>query len=258
VTDADAAPGSVGVVVVAAGSGSRLGADVPKAFVLLRGRPLLAYAVDTVARLARLRSLVVVAPARHADPSDPADPVWSGVDLPPGAVVVPGGAERTDSVAAGLAALDPACDVVLVHDAARCLTPLEVFNRVVDAVVAGAAGAVGSVGAVPGLPLVDTVKTVDAAGVITGTPDRSGLRAVQTPQGFRREVLATAYASGLSATDDAALVEQCGHRVLVVEGDPLAFKVTTPEDLARAERILSDRALRPHDPGPVDPSKETT
>lgn len=244
-TDADAAPGSVGVVVVAAGSGSRLGADLPKAFVLLRGRPLLAYAVDTVARLARLRSLVVVVPPRHADPTNRADPVWSGVELPPGVVVVPGGAERTDSVAAGLAALDPACDVVLVHDAARCLTPLEVFERVVAAVVAGAAGAV------PGLPLVDTVKTVDPSGVITGTPDRSGLRAVQTPQGFRREVLTTAYGSGLHATDDAALVEQCGDHVLVVEGDPLAFKVTTPEDLERAELLLSSRAPVPPHPGPA-------
>ena len=228
-TDADAAPRSVGVVVVAAGSGSRLGADVPKAFVHLRGRPLLAHAVDTISRMPGLTSLVVVAPAGLADPGDP---LWSGVDLPDGAVVVPGGAERTDSVAAGLAALASDCDIVLVHDAARCLTPLGVFQRVVDAVRAGAAGAV------PGLPVVDTVKSVDAAGVITGTPDRAGLRAVQTPQGFRREVLVTAYASGVRATDDAALVERCGDHVLVVDGDPLAFKVTTADDLERAAWLL--------------------
>ena len=231
-TDADAAPSSVGVVVVAGGSGSRLGADVPKAFVLLRGRPLLAHAVDTVSRMPGLTSLVVVAPAGL---DDPGGPLWSGVALPPGAVVVPGGAERTDSVAAGLAALDPGCDVVLVHDAARCLTPLGVFQRVVDAVRAGAAGAV------PGLPVVDTVKSVDDAGVITGTPDRASLRAVQTPQGFRREVLVTAYESGVQATDDAALVERCGDHVLVVDGDPLAFKVTTADDLDLAQWLL-DRA----------------
>jgi 2-C-methyl-D-erythritol 4-phosphate cytidylyltransferase len=239
VTDADAAPSSVGVVVVAAGSGSRLGARVPKAFVRLAGRPLLTYAVATVARLPHLRSLVVVAPPGHTDPSDAGDPLWDGVVLPEGARVVPGGADRTDSVAAGLAAVDDGCDVVLVHDAARCLTPLDVFERVVAAVAAGAAGAV------PGLPLVDTVKTVDETGRITGTPDRAGLRAVQTPQGFRREVLLTAYRSGLRATDDAALVERCGDHVVVVDGDPLAFKVTTPEDLERAERLLARAGTLP-------------
>ena len=233
-TDADAAPSSVGVVVVAAGSGSRLGADVPKAFVHLCGRPLLAHAVDTISRMPGLTSLVVVAPAGLTDTGGP---LWSGVELPAGAVVVPGGAERTDSVVAGLAALAPTCDIVLVHDAARCLTPLGVFQRVVDAVRGGAAGAV------PGLPVVDTVKSVDAAGVITGTPDRAGLRAVQTPQGFQRAVLVTAYDSGVQATDDAALVERCGDHVIVVDGDPLAFKVTTADDLELAHWLL-DRAAR--------------
>ena len=230
--DADAAPCSVGVVVVAAGSGTRLGAGRPKAFVSLRGRPLLGYAVDTVARLPHLASLVVVAPPDHADPAGPA---WAGVDLPPDAVVVAGGASRTDSVAAGLAAVGDV-DVVLVHDAARCLTPLAVFERVVEAVRAGAAGAV------PGIALVDTVKTVDTHGVITGTPDRASLRAVQTPQGFARDVLVSAYGSGLGATDDAALVELGGHHVVVVEGDALAFKVTSRGDLEHAERVLAQRA----------------
>lgn len=231
-TDADAAPCSVGVVVVAAGSGTRLGAGLPKAFVRLHGRPLLAHALDTAARVGGLTALVVVVPPDLADPtaSD-----WAGVDLPPGTVVVAGGAERTDSVAAGLAAVGDV-DVVLVHDAARCLTPLAVFERVVGAVRGGAAGAV------PGIPLVDTVKTVDAHGVITGTPDRATLRAVQTPQGFARDVLVAAHAGGGSATDDAALVELTGHHVVVVDGDPLAFKVTTPDDLQHAERVLADRA----------------
>jgi len=232
VTDADAAPSSVGVVVVAAGSGSRLGADVPKAFVHLAGRPLLAHALDTIARMPGRAEVVVVAPAGLTDPGGP---LWSGVVLPAGAVVVPGGAERTDSVAAGMAALGQGCEIVLVHDAARCLMPLAVFSRVVEAVRAGAAGAV------PGLPVVDTVKTVDADGVITGTPERSTLRAVQTPQGFRREVLERAHASGLQATDDAALVELCGDDVVVVEGHPLGAKVTTADDLERAQWLL-DRA----------------
>ena len=108
-TDADAAPSSVGVVVVAAGSGSRQGADVPKAFVHLGGRPRLAHALDTIARMPGRTEVVVVAPAGLTDPDDP---LWSGVDLPAGAVVVPGGAERTDSVAAGMAALPPGCETV--------------------------------------------------------------------------------------------------------------------------------------------------
>ncbi len=237
-TDADAAPCSVGVVVVAAGSGARLGAGVPKAFVRLRGRPLLAYAVDTVARLSSLRSLVVVAPPDHAEPDDRRPtPCGRGCGYRQVPWSSPGGAQRSDSVAAGLAAVDPACDVVLVHDAARCLAPVEVFDRVVEAVRSGAAGAV------PGLPVVDTVKTVDGHGTITGTPDRSTLRAVQTPQAFRRGLLVTAYASGLHATDDAALVERCGHPVVVVEGDSRAFKVTTVADLEQADRLLAAPAV---------------
>ncbi|HMM96180.1 2-C-methyl-D-erythritol 4-phosphate cytidylyltransferase [Phycicoccus sp.] len=229
--DAHTAARGVGVVVVAAGSGSRLGAGLPKAFVPLAGRPLLGWALDTVAQLPGLGSVVVVAPASLADPAAAA---WSGVTLPPGTRVVAGGAERTDSVAAGLAALDPGCDVVLVHDAARCLAPLAVFERVVAAVRAGHAGVV------PGVPVVDTVKGVDARGVVTGTPARDGLRAVQTPQGFRRDVLAAAHAGGAAAPDDAALVEALGHEVLVVDGDLRAFKVTTVDDLAHAVRFVAD------------------
>jgi 2-C-methyl-D-erythritol 4-phosphate cytidylyltransferase len=267
VIDADPAIGGVGVVIVAGGAGTRLGAEVPKAFVRVGGRSLLSYAVERVANVPGLMSLVVVAPASHleeardvvSETSIPAGflaaPSSSGASLPAGsrppaslpagsrppasastlepgrshadATVVAGGAERSDSVRIGLAQVDPTCDVVLIHDAARCLTPVAVFERVVAAVRAGAAGAV------PGMPVVDTIKSVDASGVITGTPNRASLRAVQTPQGFDAKVLRAAYASGMSATDDAALVEALGHHVRVVEGDPLAFKVTTPEDLAR-------------------------
>ncbi|WP_392544188.1 2-C-methyl-D-erythritol 4-phosphate cytidylyltransferase [Oryzobacter telluris] len=229
-TDAHAASRGVGVVVVAAGSGSRLGADVPKAFVRLAGRPLVAHALEAVAGTGGVASVVVVVPVELLDPSGPH---WSGVSLPPSATVVAGGADRTASVAAGLAALGPGCDVVLVHDAARCLTPVAVFERVVAAVRAGADGVV------PGVAVVDTVKVVDTDGFVTATPERESLRAVQTPQGFRPEVLRAAHAGGVVATDDAGLVEALGHRVLVVEGDPLALKVTTPADLALAERLLA-------------------
>ncbi len=146
--------------------------------------------------------------------------------------VVVGGAERGDSVAAGLRALSGAVELVLVHDAARCLTPVEVFDRVVAAVRSGA------VAVVPGAVVVDTVKQVDADGYVVATPDRASLRAVQTPQGFRRDVLERAHALSSIATDDAGLVERLGERVLVVEGDARSLKITTPADLDAAERLL--------------------
>ena len=174
VTDADAAPCSVGVVVVAAGSGTRLAAGLPKAFVPLRGRPLLGYAVDTVCAAAR-----VGLPGRRR-PSRVRRPLRDTL----GRHRPPAGCRGRRSEARRAPTRWPPgwprwgdVDVVLVHDAARCLTPLAVFERVVEAVRAGAAGAV------PGIPLVDTVKTVDAHGVITGTPDRASLRAVQTRRG---------------------------------------------------------------------------
>ncbi|KAB7745725.1 2-C-methyl-D-erythritol 4-phosphate cytidylyltransferase [Nostocoides sp. F2B08] len=223
---------SVGVVLVAAGSGSRLGAGRPKAFVELAGKTLLQRALEG-ALAAGASALVVVVP------EDLLAEACSVVGRACGAgpvttAVVPGGAERSDSVRAGLAALAPECDIVLVHDAARCLTPVGVFERVISAVAAGASGAV------PGIPVVDTIKTVDARGVITGTPDRGALRAVQTPQGFAADLLRAAYASDLQATDDAALVELFGHDVVVVEGDPLALKITTTDDLERARALVAE------------------
>ncbi len=146
--------------------------------------------------------------------------------------VVVGGAERTHSVAAGLAVLAPNVDIVLVHDAARCLAPAALFDRLVEAVRDGHDAVV------PGMPVVDTIKQVDADGRVIATPERSSMRAIQTPQAFRRDLLARAHASGAEATDDAALVELLGVAVRVIEGDDLAFKVTTPVDLDRASRIL--------------------
>ena len=230
-TDADAASRGVGVVVVAAGSGTRLGADRPKAFVELAGQTLLEHSLDAVLG-AGASALAVVVPADLLDEARGIVEPLTGCGCAT-AEVVAGGAERTDSVRAGLAAIPPDCGIILVHDAARCLTPAAVFARVIDAVREGAAGAV------PAIPVVDTVKTVDARGVITGTPDRAALRAIQTPQGFRADVLRDAYDRGAMATDDAALVEAAGHDVIVVPGDKLAFKITTAEDLERAERVIA-------------------
>jgi 2-C-methyl-D-erythritol 4-phosphate cytidylyltransferase len=206
---------------------------VPKAFVPLAGAPLLGHALRGVLSCAAVREVVVVAPAAHrADAEGVADGVRGQLGSTASVTVVVGGAERGDSVAAGLAVLGDAVEIVLVHDAARCLTPVEVFDRVVAAVTEGA------VAVVPGTAVVDTVKQVDEFGFVVGTPDRSALRAVQTPQGFRRDVLERAHAVSSDATDDAGLVERLGERVLVVAGDPRALKVTTPADLDAAARLL--------------------
>jgi 2-C-methyl-D-erythritol 4-phosphate cytidylyltransferase len=196
--------------------------------------PLLGHALRGVLSCATVVQVVLVVPDTHREQ---AAAVTDGVCRELGSVtpvtVVPGGVERGDSVAAGLRVLGDEVDIVLVHDAARCLTPVAVFDRVVAAVAAGA------VAVVPGTAVVDTIKQVDADGFVVGTPERSALRAVQTPQGFRRDVLERAHAVSSDATDDAGLVERLGERVLVVEGDPRALKVTTPSDLEAAARLLA-------------------
>ncbi|MBB4856151.1 2-C-methyl-D-erythritol 4-phosphate cytidylyltransferase [Mycobacteroides chelonae] len=151
------------------------------------------------------------------------------------ATVVQGGAERTDSVRAGLAAVDGA-DWILVHDAARPLTPPDMIARIVAELREGRRAVI------PAIAVIDTIKSINAQGDVSATPDRASLRAVQTPQGFAADVLRRAYAAaGDVATDDAVLVEQMGEGVHVVEGDRLAFKITTALDMTLAEAILSTR-----------------
>ena len=216
---------------MAGGQGTRLGAAEPKAFVTLNGEPLLGHALSRALAVRAVGHVVVVAPQTHLQA---ARAVADGTTRPEAVDVVVGGAERTASVAAGLAALRPDDDVVLVHDAARALAPAELFESVIAAVEAG------NPAVVPGLPVADTVKTVDGDGRVRGTPDRDHLRAVQTPQGFTRTLLQRAHAGGASASDDAGLVERLGEPVVVVPGDPRAMKVTTPHDLAVAAVYLRE------------------
>jgi len=222
---------SVAAVVPAAGRGERLGGELPKAFRLLGGTPLLVHAVGVLRASRHVRLVVVAAPAdRLAEVA---------ALLGPAVVAVPGGASRQASVAAAVATLPSDVDVVLVHDAARPLVPLPVVDAVAEAVLAGAPAVV------PVLPVVDTLKRVDAAGLVAGTVPRADLRAVQTPQGFHREVLAKAHAAADPrdpVTDDAGLVERLGIPVATVPGSPDALKITTPFDLVVAEAILCRRA----------------
>jgi 2-C-methyl-D-erythritol 4-phosphate cytidylyltransferase len=148
--------------------------------------------------------------------------------------VVTGGAERDDSVRCALAAVGDA-EFILVHDAARPFTPLNQIQRVVAALRDGMRAVI------PVLPVVDTIKAVDANGVVLGTPERAGLRAVQTPQGFEAALLRRAYqqSGGLTVTDDASMVENLGVPVHTVAGDALAFKITTALDLRLAQAVLN-------------------
>jgi 2-C-methyl-D-erythritol 4-phosphate cytidylyltransferase/2-C-methyl-D-erythritol 2,4-cyclodiphosphate synthase len=227
----DSIPGPrVAVVVVAAGSGTRLGAELPKAVVALRGLTLLERSLHAVRGMRHAVDPIVVAPADRLHEAEALARRAIGGPV----TVVAGRATRQSSVAEGLAVVDARADIVLVHDAARALAPTALFDAVVDAVVER------GYGVIPGLPVSDTVKRVGDDGQVHETVDRSALSAVQTPQGFPREQLLTAYALAESdETDDAGLVAAAGFRVDVVPGDAHAFKVTTPWDLRRAEELLT-------------------
>ncbi|GAA2604906.1 2-C-methyl-D-erythritol 4-phosphate cytidylyltransferase [Dactylosporangium fulvum] len=219
--------GDVAVLVPAAGMGIRLGPGGPKALRLLRGDPLLVHAVRRVAAAPSVGCIVVAAPA------DSVDFVASLLAPIADVTVVAGGATRQASVSAALAAVPAAFDIVLVHDAARALTPPELVETVASA-VRGGHGAV-----IPVLPVVDTIKQVDISGVVLTTVDRSALRAVQTPQGFRRDVLVKAHEAAIDDhTDDAGMAEKLGVEVHTVPGSEAALKITRPFDLAVAELLL--------------------
>ncbi|MEU4425480.1 2-C-methyl-D-erythritol 4-phosphate cytidylyltransferase [Actinoplanes sp. NPDC024001] len=222
------ARGDVAVVVPAAGAGVRLGPGAPKALRLLEGEPLLIHAIRRVAAAPSVRMIVVAAP-----PAD-VDAVRSLLAPVAPVTVVAGGAERQESVAAALAVVPDEVGIVLVHDAARCLAPVSLVERVAAAVRDGADAVI------PVLPVVDTIKEVAPDGAVLGTVDRSVLRAVQTPQGFRASTLRAAHAAAAdSHTDDAGAVEKLGRPVHCVPGSDLALKITRPIDLAVATHLLT-------------------
>lgn len=213
-------------MLVAAGSGQRLAAGVPKALVEVGGRTLIGHCLWTIRQVRGITEVVVVAPAGEVA-TLAAAPDCAGV------AVVAGGATRDASVRAGLGALGDSVDIVLVHDAARPFTPVEVFDRVLDALRTSEA-------VIPAVPVADTIKRV-RRGIVAGTPARDELVAVQTPQGFHRDVLASAHASGAGeVTDDAMLVEQAGVPVHVVAGSDRSFKITTPFDLMVARAMQEE------------------
>lgn len=219
----------VTAVIVAAGIGRRMGSEVPKQFLLLKGKPILWHTLACFQKCAAVREIVLVI-----------NPFWEkesrtiAADFPKVVSIVYGGEKRQDSVWAGLKEIKKR-GLVLVHDGVRPF----VSENLIEAVVEGASkwGAV-----VPALPAKETVKWVES-GVIKKTLPRHSIWLAQTPQGFKYEILKTAYikaqVEALEFTDDASLVEQSGISVKVILGEPRNIKITTPEDLRWAEMLLS-------------------
>lgn len=222
----------VGVVIVAAGTGSRTGNAELKQFRWVAGKPMLLHGVQAFHAREDVAMVVCVLPRSHA--ADP--PPWlfqCDVDR---LLVATGGAQRGDSVWAGITDLPDECAIIVVHDAARPLVGAATIDRVITAARAGT-------GAVAALPVADTLKEVDASGTIVRTVDRAPLWRAQTPQAFPRQMLVSAYQEaqrdGLASTDCAGLCERLGMPVRIVDGDERAMKVTTPDDFARVEALAA-------------------
>lgn len=246
------------VVVVAAGSGTRLAQGRPKGFVPVSGATVLERSLGAPFASEVPTQVVVVVPAALLEESRALVLRVAGAAAPYASVVA-GGSTRQGSVAAGLGALAPGVETVLVHDCARPFTPTAQFDLVAATVESSGDGVV------PGLPVTDTIKRVAADAEVLGTVDRSELVGVQTPQGFPRGPLVAAYAAATAEhTDDAALFAAAGHRVVVVPGDASAFKITTPWDLRRAEALVAEQEARagsagersPRSVGPPAPGRD--
>jgi 2-C-methyl-D-erythritol 4-phosphate cytidylyltransferase len=235
-TGASGDAGGTWAILVAAGSGSRLGGEHPKAFVGLGGRPLLAESLERLDLSDWVDAIVVAAPREWEEPT-----ILLAEELVASKVtaVVTGGSTRAESVRNALAEVADDALVVLVHDAARPLVDDAILERVLGGLAEGVDGVV------PGLPLRDTIKRV-GGGVVVETVPREELVAVQTPQAFLADGLRSAYAGDLSgATDCASLVERAGGRIGVVAGDPRLVKVTTVDDLALVEGLLAEPGSKP-------------
>ena len=226
-------------IIVAAGSGLRLGSSVPKAFVKIGGRTMLSYSLAAVGQVSSIRELVIAVPEGFENAAR-AEAAAAGLGVP--VKITPGGIERQDSVRLALGLTSSVSELVVVHDAARPLAAPAIFEACIDR--AARAG-----GAIAAIPVADTLKRVaDPDCAIAATVARAGLWQAQTPQAFRRELLVAAHrravSEGIVATDDAELVERTGVRVEVVEGSTANIKITTPSDLAIVEAIIAARMAR--------------
>jgi 2-C-methyl-D-erythritol 4-phosphate cytidylyltransferase len=218
-------------IIVAAGSGSRLGTSLPKAFVPLAGHPILFYSLRTLTQLEFLGEIILAVPS-GMEKLARALVNESGLGVP--VKITAGGNERQDSVRLALALTSAEARQVVIHDAARPFATVAHFRRCLQqAEISGAA--------IAAIPVADTLKRVERNGLIAGTLPRAGLWQAQTPQAFEREVVIAAHAEAyrlkITATDDADLVERLGHPVAIVDGSPTNLKITNPDDLMIAEAL---------------------
>jgi 2-C-methyl-D-erythritol 4-phosphate cytidylyltransferase/2-C-methyl-D-erythritol 2,4-cyclodiphosphate synthase len=211
-------------IIAGAGMGHRLGADIPKALIQIDGVTLIERAFAALSTV--VDEIVITAPAGYED--------QFRAIVGDSATVITGGVLRSDSVNLALKSLSPSTKYVLVHDAARALATSELAQRVLHGLTSGESAVI------PALSVVDTIKEVDRDGYVRSTPDRSILRAVQTPQGFSVDVLKRAHEASEDATDDAALVEALGVKVKTIPGEARAMKITNPEDIAMAVTLVRD------------------
>ncbi len=210
-------------IIAGAGMGHRLGAEIPKALIQIQGITLLERAFISLSKV--VDEIVITAPAGYEEQFKAL--------VGQSAEVVTGGVLRSDSIRVALKALSPSVESVLIHDAARALASSALAARVLDELRSGQSAVI------PVLKVIDTIKEIDRDGFVRATPDRSSLVAAQTPQGFNRQVLERAHGASDDATDDAALVEAIGVKVMTIEGEASAFKITTKEDIGQALLLLS-------------------
>lgn len=216
--------GYIAAIIAAAGSGNRYGADIPKALIKLGNRTLVEHAVAMISPV--VDQVIVTAPATYLSEFQ--------AILGDSVTVVAGGQTRSESVRAGLANVSSDAKYLLIHDAARALASTDLATRIIKALENG------EVAVIPGIAQIDTIKSVDLNGYVTGTPVRNELRNIQTPQGFEISVLTAAHLNNGEGTDDASLVESAGYKVLVIDGEERALKITTPTDIATAYKFLGE------------------
>lgn len=221
------------VIIPAAGSGSRMGSDVPKPYLIIGGMTILERTIRCFDRPDRVHSIIVsVSP----DWLDYTRALVETINIQPSIIVVEGGSERMYSIKNALSAVSDDINYIAVHDAVRPFLSAELFDSLVEAVKIHKS-------VIPGLGVTDTIKILDDSGFIASTPKRDQLVAVQTPQIFSKSILIGAYENaiekGFIGTDDASLVELSGHKIRLIPGDPDNFKITWPEDIEKAEKIIN-------------------
>lgn len=222
------------VIITAAGSGKRMGSSIPKQYMDLSGKPVIAWTIQNFEDLSEINEIILIVDKLYIDRAK--EEIVEKYGFSKVTRIVQGGAERQDSVYNGLICVDDRADVILVHDGVRPFPPKEGIRLAINSAFDGRGGVLG-------IPVSDTIKRVDESQFVIETLVRSSLVSVQTPQIFQAEMLKMAFEQakrdGFSATDEAMIVENAGFPVLVFPGNKLNIKITTAEDMSLAEAIIN-------------------